>query len=231
VRYFIALTVVLVAVSVDAFCGEAGAAPPPKPALQEDARPDLVPRKLSIDLLADYLNRWEIKHFEMDVEAKLAFFDVIYQEQRFSVWAGILGEDSVLFVAFRGIAAVPKDSPNLAAVLQLLMKENYTSMIGSWGWDPEKGEVALFYVSLVSAGITFKDFASAMDTLLVAAARVKAALGSLSEPQQPAAVKPGEVPRPEPAKTVETKEAPQPEAASAPQPPKGAETSSAGEKK
>ncbi len=77
----------------------------------------------------------------------------------------------------------------------------------------------------------FKDFVSAMDTLLVSAARVKKALGALLEPQQPATVKPAEVPKPEPVKTAEPKKAPQPEAAGAPQPPKGPEIPPATQKK
>lgn len=155
--------------------------PAPAPAPGDSAKPPAadaaVPRKLTMDLLVDYLDRWGISRIQADRENRIVFFNVLYEGVQFRFSVSILGgAGDALFVNVMNVAALKKDQPGLAEALLLLLAENFHSAVGAWAFDPEDGEVAFDYVFLAAAGLSYADFARGMDHVIVSVHKGRSAL-------------------------------------------------------
>lgn len=139
---------------------------PVRAGMVEDTAETTLHRPLNLDLVEEYLRRWNIH--DLRRESGSVVFVLRYNgnnhEFRLRESSGRL-----LLIRLEDFFSLPKNHLRFAQVLSALMTENYQLPVGKFTWDDRDGEVGIEHSIVAVHGLAYDDFVDVMIRLLLIA--------------------------------------------------------------
>jgi len=152
--------------------GQPSGPAPPSP----ESRPAAKHQKVTLDLIQDYLKRWEVENTVVDREEQHVRFKLKVNDRADPLDCLIQVKTQRdgqtfdrLYIGFLDLASVPAGNPRLLDVLKTLATLNWQNAIGKYSWDETDGEIRLEYAIVAKEGLCYADFADVLHRLTLIA--------------------------------------------------------------
>jgi hypothetical protein len=151
--------------------GAPAPAPASRPAASPPASQPCGHRPVTLDLLQEYLKRWNVTDTAVDAEQRCVRFNVVVEGQtrlkcvvQIKVRRDGTSFDRLYFACLE-LLNVPSTDPRLAEVLRAIASLNFQNTLAAYAWDETDGEIRLEYTMLANDGLCYRDFADVLTRL------------------------------------------------------------------
>ena len=130
-----------------------------------------VHRPVTLDLVQEYLKRWNVANTTVDTAHQHVRFQVVVDGKttlKCLIQVKMKRDGQTfdrLYFACLELVIVPATDPRAGEVLKTLAMLNWQNAIGAYAWDDSDGEVRLEYALLANEGLCYKDFADVLERL------------------------------------------------------------------
>ena len=138
------------------------------------SRPANSHQPVTLDLVQDYLRRWDVANLAVDPARQHVRFQVLVSRRtRLNCIVQLKckrdGSFDRLYVACLDLANVQPTNPRAPDVFKTLVALNWQNALGTYAWDETDGEVRLEYTILANQGLCYADFADVLNRLTTTA--------------------------------------------------------------